>query len=611
MFPRRLALQCLWSVALVLLTTAYSPANDLAPESLLSAKSVVAMEFDGFEPHRAAFDRTVLAELLRGDLGPLVADVRRRVMSALGPDIVARRLLAGGPPEELTALQGDAEQLPLVFKALRQRGLLAGVELAEGPLPGVHVTLVFPGGGSDQARAAIQSAVRLATRLAEIELSERATNGRTIQEGVFLGLGRVASWHEGPHFVISIGTMPPEGTIALAEGKGESLANDPRWKELSSFSEYETYARAQVDTEGLQRIVSQWVPPAKPIIEQLGLDSLTRVAVHLGFEGPYQRLTTVLHIPKEPRGLLKLLADGKSLDIEKLPALPPDASTVGALRLAPGEVYRFGIETIEKILSIVDPGELDAFGSDLAEFESALGGDAIKKALAALGPTLVAYNEPGGAIPFFGGALAIEVNDATAFEQAREAVLAALEQSGRDSFTIARRQYRGTRLYVFQPKQQFVPIYPAFAVHDGWLHIALSPQGVQGAIFRSRENARALKLADELGKRIEERLTTSADEASARKLLALSQTDPRPSVKVLLGVLPLFSRFFGFAGEGGFFQNFDTTLIPHAQPITEPLSHNFSLLTSDEHGIRLDVYSTLPMPVDFASFGTLFGLAGF
>jgi hypothetical protein len=59
------------------------------------------------------------------------------------------------------------------------------------------------------------------------------------------------------------------------------------------------------------------------------------------------------------------------------------------------------------------------------------------------------------------------------------------------------------------------------------------------------------------------------------------------------------------------FQGFDAALVPHAQPIIEPLSPNFSMLTSDESEIRFDVYSTLPMPIDFASFGTLFAFAGF
>jgi hypothetical protein len=610
MLPCRPILRRLGAICVLLLAGAPCLAKDPTPASLISARCAVAVQFDGFEPHRGVFDRTVLAELLRGDLGPLAADFRRRVQGALGPDIVARRMLAGGRPEELTALQGEAEQLPAVFEALRRRGLLVGVDLPDSILPGVHATFVFPGGGSDDIRPALTSAVQLAARLAEIKLSERTSAGRTLLEGSFLGLGRLACWREGPHFVVTIGTMSADATIAIAEGKYDSLADDPEWAKLASFDEYETYLRGYVNTRHLQNVLTRWVAPARPILSQLGLEGLTRISVQLGFEGPYQRLTIMGTTVGERRGLIKLV-DGESLDLKRLPPLPIDASTVWAIRAEPGETYRYGIETIEKIITAVDPNELDTFRRDLAQFESAVGGDAMTSALAAVGPTMVLCNEPGGVIPFFSGALSIEVRNAAALEQAREPILAALEQAARDSFELVRREYRGTPVYTFRSKQQFVPVYPSFAVHNGWLHVAMSPQAVQGAIYRASGNGQELKLVGKLQQRIARRVAPAGDGTSSRKLVAFSQADPRPSVKALLGVAPFISRAFGIQGEGGFFQGFDASLVPHAQPINEPLLPNFSMLTSDESEIRFDVYSTLPMPIDFAGFGTLFAFAGF
>ena len=611
MLPCRSFLRRLWPMCVVLLASAPSLAKDVAPESLISARCAVAIQFDGFDPHRAAFERTALAELLRGDLGPLAADFRRRVLGAMGPDIVAQRMLAGGRPEELTHLQAEAEQLPRVFEALRQRGLLVGVDLPDSILPGVHATLVFPGGGSDDVRPALESAVRLVTRLAEIKLTERTHARRMLLEGSFFGLGRLACWREGPHFVVTIGTMSPDATIAIADGKYVSLADDPRWAKLRSFDGYETYLRGYIDTQHLQNVLTRWVAPARPILAQLGADGLTRISVQLGFEGLYQRLTVAATTQAERRGLLELLAGGGSLDLKRLPALPTDASTVWTLRMKPAAAYRFGIETIEKIISVVDPKETDTFRRDLAQFESALGGDAMKEALAALGPTIVLANEPGGVIPLFGGALSIEVQNVQALEQAREAVVSALAQAAREDFELTRRDYRGTTVYTFQSKQQFVPVYPSFAIHEGWLHVGMSPQAVQGAIFRAGDKEQDFELLRELQERIARRLAPAAEGAGPRKLVAFSQTDPRPSVKVLLGVVPFFSRVLGINGEGGLFQGFDASLVPHAQPITGPLSPNFSMVTSDESEIRFDVYSTLPMPIDFASFGTLFAFAGF
>ena len=68
MFPCRWVSRCIWPIAIVLLASLSSSAKDVAPAALLSSKCVVAFEFDGFDPHRAAFEGTALAELLRGDL---------------------------------------------------------------------------------------------------------------------------------------------------------------------------------------------------------------------------------------------------------------------------------------------------------------------------------------------------------------------------------------------------------------------------------------------------------------------------------------------------------------------------------------------------------------
>ena len=84
-----------------------------------------------------------------------------------------------------------------------------------------------------------------------------------------------------------------------------------------------------------------------------------------------------------------------------------------------------------------------------------------------------------------------------------------------------------------------------------------------------------MDLSGELRSAIEQQTSTSGDGTGKRKLLLFSQADLRPSVKVLVGVVPLASRFLGFAQQDGVFQNFDTTLVPHAQPITDVLTENF------------------------------------
>ena len=49
---------------------------------------------------------------------------------------------------------------------------------------------------------------------------------------------------------------------------------------------------------------------------------------------------------------------------ERRPGMPPPVPV-------PAAAYRYGIETLEKIISTVDPKELETFRRDLALFESA------------------------------------------------------------------------------------------------------------------------------------------------------------------------------------------------------------------------------------------------
>jgi hypothetical protein len=605
MMLRRLVHSALCVASLILLIRTPALAKDAKPQSLISADCIAVFGFDGLELHRAAFDRTALGQLLKSDLGPLAADLGRRLLGAMGPDVVAARLLAGGPPDELVALRADAEKLPLLFEALSQRGFLAGVELAEGLLPGVKVTIVFPDGGSDQNRPAIQSTVRLIARLAELQLSEKTHAGRSILEGTFFGVGRLACWQEGDHMVVTIGTIGPEPTITLADGNGKSLSDDSSWTELSAFKEYETYARGRIDTARIQRIVNKWVPPTTPILAQLGFDGVSSVSFHLGFEEEYQRATVVFSTASQRRGLLKLLADGESLDLQRLPPLPPDASSIWTLQMQPDAAYRYGIETIEKIITTTDPDELETFHRDIAEFESVLGGNAMKQALATLGPTLVVFNEPGGSIPFFGGTLAVEVKDPKALEEALATILSSLEQVSRNSFTLLRRDYREARVYVFQSKEEFFPFHPTLAVCDGWFYVGVTSQSVHGAIYRARETAKALELSGDLRKKVEELVTHQ------RKVLAITHTDPRPSIQTLTNLLPLYSRIFGLNNDDGFFRRLDPTLIPNSQVIAGALSPNFTILTDNGQAMRFDAYATLPMPLDFSTFTSVFAFGGF
>ena len=62
-------------LVLLLAPTAVRAAEDGAPERLLPAGTQIFVRWDGIEPHRAAFDKTALGKMLKGDMGKFLSSV--------------------------------------------------------------------------------------------------------------------------------------------------------------------------------------------------------------------------------------------------------------------------------------------------------------------------------------------------------------------------------------------------------------------------------------------------------------------------------------------------------------------------------------------------------
>lgn len=608
-------IQCppVWVIVLVglLIRPELSRADELTAESLLASDCVLAVRFDGLKPHESALGETVLGKLVDGELAPLIADLKQRAINAIGPDVVAGKLLDGASPEEVATLSADAKRLPRLGQIVHERGFAFGVNVAERALPLVQVAIVFPNTSDDDC-AAIQAAIRLIARVAEMELTDETISERAITQGPLPnGAGQLACWREGKHFVVTLGVQPPSTTIDVAEGRAKRLTDNPAWQKLAAFDEYPTYARGVADTARLQSLLVKFYPPAQAILAQLGVDGVNQIAFHSGFEGKYQRTTVAVSTTGERRGLLKLQAEGPSLDVSRLTGLPPDASSLYIMHSPTDKTYKYAMETIEKIVSIVDPGAVEEFRRQKTEFETALGGPALEKFLSSLGPTATVYMDATSGLPFFGYAAAIEIRDAKILAEAQDDVLQALERTARGAVEFEQRTYRGVTLHVMHAKDSFFPASPAIAVCDNWLLIGATSQAVQATIYRMRTGAASLKLSPELRSRLEA-LTGKAGDNKANdgiKILFVAQSDPRPSVQFAMAALPFYGRLVGmFAGDEGPFAGFDLTLIPPAQAVIDPLSENFAIAWDDGESLRFDTYSTFPMPFDLSSFGLLFGL---
>ena len=104
-----------FAILLTLVATALpARASDVSqpPEALLAEESVLYFRFDGLGSHQDAYNQTILAQLLRDEFGPLMDDLGRRILDAVGPQLLSERLLTGIKPDQLLKVQSANKQLP-------------------------------------------------------------------------------------------------------------------------------------------------------------------------------------------------------------------------------------------------------------------------------------------------------------------------------------------------------------------------------------------------------------------------------------------------------------------------------------------------------------------
>jgi hypothetical protein len=92
-----------------------------------------------------------------------------------------------------------------------------------------------------------------------------------------------------------------------------------------------------------------------------------------------------------------------------------------------------------------------------------------------------------------------------------------------------------------------------------------------------------------------EKILASLPEGKAR-VVGLSESDPRGTVEFLMSVMPMVGGLIS-AFSGG---DFDVTVIPPAQLITEPLFPNVTLYLAEPDAFRIESYDSLPVNSFFA-----------
>ncbi len=519
------------------------------PERLLSDKTQVYLRWDGLEAHRAAFDKTALAQIMKGDMGQFISEVSKQVKEKIQGALSIGQILGGIPPDLVEKIQTDGAEASKLLEIIGKHGVILGIEVRTLDPPAVQATLIFPQGG--KPTGPFLALIRTAAYLAKQEVKEHKLSGRNVSVWE-AGPVQITAWIEGADAVLTIGTDKPEAVLERIAAKGTGLGSHPLFQKVQGFKEFETGTRGFVNLASLVQLARGRGKEIAALIDDLGLAGLQSLAFYSGFDGPAERSLVELHIPGMRKGLLKL-ASNKAFKLADLPAMPPDVTTLSAMNMDWTALFDVGRTAVEGVLKIV---------------------------------LTMQYSSPSEGIFSLGQVTLIKVRDVKKLQGALDKVALSLGTMPGIPVTIKKRTYRGVELREIQTQAPGFIYAPTFGIHNNWLIFSLYPQPVHGFILRATGELPAWAP----GTRLKENLQKFPGE-----YVSVSVSDPRPTVRFFLSFLPTvmagLNSVSNFTGV-----SLDVSLLPNAQEVTQHLFPNVSITTDDGANLRMETRASLALP---------------
>jgi hypothetical protein len=412
-----------------------------------------------------------------------LAEVERHVTA------VVRR--AGGPSREQRVL---AAEVPKLVRAIMTRPLAMYVEdVQPGPDQSVQAEAAVVLNAGDQREdmaAALQELAALATEKGLTFTAETKGGVDWQRVGLPPKAPPVRIGWKGDYLLIAIGDATADGLVARMSGQPPAWLVQARGEHPIERELKFGYLNVAGVLERVRPLVEQQNPGVWPILEKLGLTSVTSMHGVVGYDAV--GCTSMAHLVTngERPGLLAFLPHSP-LAAEDLAIVPKDALVAAAVRLNAAETVDHAVS----LISSFQAGAKEDFERHLWDVETQLGVNIRKDILESLGEAWVAYLPSGDLMSsWLNSAAGVRVSQPDRLRIAvnRLVEIARSQMAQSDApVTIVTSSLGDNTMYSLQFTREPVPMAPSWCVSEDWLVFGIMPQAVQAALDRRADESLA------------------------------------------------------------------------------------------------------------------------
>lgn len=605
-----------------------------AVETLLPANAVVYINAVGEEAEKVAWEKTAAHDAL---YKTGLMDVIEKTMASLS---------AQAPQDEqVKAMQKAGEHIAA-------KGFSAAITMpqpnADGPPAPPFPTVTVVLHDSAALEAGINEMLKEHAP-PDIQINEQTIEGRKVTSVPVPDAPlpiEVSWWSEGPHLVITAGMGAAQTVINVAAGNSPNITTDPNWGKYNAknadfdvafvgwfnfgtlrkqfgeiqfpvpsmgggappaleepkeavpdAAEADSAAQAAFGPLRIDQVAAlqdAGQPPkmikVNDVLRALGLDTVGSFVCRTGFKDRALWSETTLEAPGPRRGLLAYW-DQEPITLKDLPPLPFGQNGFYACSVDWSKFYET-TTTIARDLAKLGPEEIAVqVEGGLQNLPDIIGFDPKADLFDPMGNQFCFYSDTRQGMLGLGSGIVIKVDDADTLRQTlMNLVGMAAEQTAPDELAVRTTKKQGRDIVTLEIAKGMVN--PSFVVDEGWLAIGLFPQTVEAFLLRVD------------GKLTNWRPTRSyvnSLEAMPEEFTSISASDPRKSVRFLMGLAPMIVpamqagiKEAGIPGAENIKLEFSVADLPPAELVAKPLFPNVSMCTADENGLKWTSRSSIP-----------------